>query len=68
MLNSKNDNGSKQGVTVSRKGYDINYNTNTKKHGEVVTCGLCKGTGLDHTNSLFGVKCSACNGVGKVRV
>jgi hypothetical protein len=53
---------------MSRKGYDVNYQTNTKKYGEVVTCGLCKGTGVDHSNSLFGVPCSACKGIGKVRV
>jgi hypothetical protein len=53
---------------MSRKGYDINYHTDTKKYGEVVTCGLCKGTGLDHSDSLMGVRCPACKGLGKVRV
>ena len=53
---------------MPRKGYEITYKTNSKKHGEVVTCGLCHGTGRDTTNSLIGVKCEACKGVGKVRV
>ena len=46
----------------------IRYETNTKKYGEVVTCGVCHGSGIDHTTSLVGVKCESCNGVGKVRI
>jgi DnaJ-class molecular chaperone len=53
---------------MPRKRYTIEYRTNTKKYGEVVVCGLCHGSGIDHTHSLIGVKCEACNGVGKIRV
>ena len=53
---------------MSKKSYNINYNSNTKKYGKVVKCGLCKGTGINHIDSLIGVECKPCKGVGTVRV
>ena len=53
---------------MPKKSYNIYYATNTKKYGKVVDCGLCKGSGKDYTSSLMGIKCSACNGIGKVRL
>ena len=53
---------------MPKKSYNVNYTTNTKKYVKIVDCGPCKGSGRDHTQSLVGVTCSACNGTGKVRV
>ncbi|MGD0994828.1 MAG: hypothetical protein ABR909_04800 [Candidatus Bathyarchaeia archaeon] len=52
---------------MSRKKVDINYNTNTKKYGSVVTCGYCKGTGKD-PSAFVTLPCPACGGKGKVRI
>jgi DnaJ-class molecular chaperone len=53
---------------MSRKDVHIHYTTESKKYGEVKKCGLCNGSGKDYTTALMGVKCSACNGTGYVRV
>lgn len=53
---------------MPRRSYDINYHTDTKKYGTVMDCGVCHGSGIDHTISLVGTRCENCKGTGKVRV